>query len=209
MSMNCPSCRGTEFYEDDQGNMVCHICGTQSQEYIAESNDADDGVVIATMGGRLRALRLPKQARQHIKIEAKDIVQTADVLTLMSAYQYCLIALMQIISKHLRLSSIQAQSLEDTIKDIWFAYLPKLQESADRFDFKIIDCFTKKGVCIYEDDINDINTSEGNSNHQTDEQTHAKHLPVLPSKPLLFGILYMSIRMHRYTLLPCDLVHLI
>ena len=43
--MICPTCRSTLFEEDDQGALVCQLCGTQSQEYIAESFDAEEGMV--------------------------------------------------------------------------------------------------------------------------------------------------------------------
>ena len=38
----CYTCRGTDFYEDRQGNLTCQQCGAMSQDYFAESHDVDE-----------------------------------------------------------------------------------------------------------------------------------------------------------------------
>lgn len=39
--MQCPYCKGSSYYEDDNGYFNCTICGTQSQEFFSESFETD------------------------------------------------------------------------------------------------------------------------------------------------------------------------
>jgi DNA-directed RNA polymerase subunit RPC12/RpoP len=41
MEYQCVRCGSGKFYEDDNGYYNCSICGTQSQEYFAESNELE------------------------------------------------------------------------------------------------------------------------------------------------------------------------
>jgi len=38
----CYTCRGTDFYEDRQGNYTCQRCGALSQDYFAESHEVEE-----------------------------------------------------------------------------------------------------------------------------------------------------------------------
>ena len=39
--MQCPYCKGSNFYEDDNGYFNCTICGTQSQDLFSESFETE------------------------------------------------------------------------------------------------------------------------------------------------------------------------
>jgi hypothetical protein len=112
----CPNCRWTEFYEDDQGALICGACGVQSQEFIPESFDIDDvskivsanisckratrlihsflslswlskGMEVTRTGGRIRATTAKKGPRQSTRHSLPDEPETAEFLLV---YQYCL-----------------------------------------------------------------------------------------------------------------------
>ena len=86
----CPVCKSTESYEDDEGGIVCRSCGTQSQDYLPESFDADDGMETTKVGGRLRTFHekdIHAKEKRKKKREAAVVPETLDFCM---AYQYCL-----------------------------------------------------------------------------------------------------------------------
>jgi len=89
-SFLCPVCKSTESYEDDEGGIVCRSCGTQSQDYLPESFDADDGMETTKVGGRLRTFHerdIHAKEKRKKKREAAVVPETLDFCL---AYQYCL-----------------------------------------------------------------------------------------------------------------------
>lgn len=48
----CPTCKWNEYYEDEQGGVVCSACGVQSQDFIKESFELEDGMEGTAIGGR-------------------------------------------------------------------------------------------------------------------------------------------------------------
>lgn len=70
--------------------MVCRSCGTQSQDYLPESFDADDGMETTKVGGRLRTFHekdIHAKEKRKKKREAAVVPETFDFCL---AYQYCL-----------------------------------------------------------------------------------------------------------------------
>jgi uncharacterized Zn finger protein (UPF0148 family) len=44
MSITCAVCQNTDFYEDGEGQLSCSLCGIQSQDFLAVSNDIDENI---------------------------------------------------------------------------------------------------------------------------------------------------------------------
>lgn len=61
-SLVCYTCRGTEFYEDRQGNFTCQRCGALSQDYFAESHEVEDAIHtrgMRTIKGKVMSWSIP------------------------------------------------------------------------------------------------------------------------------------------------------
>ena len=73
----CINCKGSDFSKDDEEDtLCCVICGTQSQDYIAESFDIEGDFV-----GGLRAVKKAsakrfdlKQPPPNSKLEFRDYI---------------------------------------------------------------------------------------------------------------------------------------
>lgn len=44
MTITCATCQNTDFYEDAEGQLSCTLCGIQSQDFLAISNDLDENI---------------------------------------------------------------------------------------------------------------------------------------------------------------------
>jgi transposase-like protein len=42
IKMECPLCKSTSYYEDDNGYFNCNVCGAQSQELFSESFETEN-----------------------------------------------------------------------------------------------------------------------------------------------------------------------
>jgi hypothetical protein len=79
----------TEFYTDDHGATICVYCHTKSQDFIAESNDIEDGAADARVGGRLKISRVIQTVKK-IKIAKAGTDFESDVFELLNLYQFCI-----------------------------------------------------------------------------------------------------------------------
>lgn len=67
----CSTCRGTDFYEDRQGNYTCQRCGALSQDYFAESYEFDD-VARGTRGLRTIKSKVRCHLYKHMNCDCSD-----------------------------------------------------------------------------------------------------------------------------------------
>lgn len=104
-SFRCHSCFSTEFYEDHQGSYNCSYCHVQSQDFLPESHEAEEGVVFSTIGGRMMSRRMhtPRQAKGPI---TKQIIPNPELFEFLRLYQYVLQMCMNIIVDILFLEDI-------------------------------------------------------------------------------------------------------
>jgi hypothetical protein len=172
--MLCYVCRGSDFYDDQQGSLICSLCGTASQEYLQESHDLEDEVIPSQ--GKLQYRTVvsgvgkggASRKRQQPISRSHELV-LVDILT---AYQYILIKMMQA-TLHLYhiYQEYDIDLMMTDLKLLWTKYLQRLrQENVDLMDY--------------------FNNYE----------TQAMNSTIFPSINLLVGIIYYICRYYRFGL---------
>jgi hypothetical protein len=91
----CSICQSEEFYEDDQGGMICVACGTQSQDFLAEGFDEDDLGVYGGGAGNMISLRNAPSDKSNRNSSDNDsrhskLDEIPDSLEVLKLYQFCL-----------------------------------------------------------------------------------------------------------------------
>src|SRR5690349_1458878 len=119
--MLCQICQDTHFYEDGQGNMCCISCGTQSQDYLPESFDVDEGMVAARQGGRMRMLKMKSAASTVKKARVSEETSLRHFLQLFQS------SLKLLTAEFLDAGKVEdaavRQSFTDCVKTCWIDYL--------------------------------------------------------------------------------------
>lgn len=217
---SCAVCMSDEFYEDEQGGMICVACGTQSQDFLAEGFDEDDLAVYG--GGMGNIVTLKNASGKGIKaaeeVKTRKVSLVPDVLEALKLYQFvlqmvfdaCLVASN---ASNVNLSAAEVHTMNatyrNTLKSVWLDYLNRWntdqqvhppQQSDNRNDkrarFKgTTKCSLGAGFTRstkYQCKCRDV----GNVNSH----------PLFPSKPLLLGFVYLTFRIMRSDVLIADIV---
>ncbi|RYG95300.1 hypothetical protein EON65_56180 [archaeon] len=185
-SYRCEICRSEDVMYDDEGYIVCNVCGGASQYRMVESNEGEDvaGIYSASM-----TIRTPKAKYRVVEKEDKKDTSLYD---LCRAFQYCLklslrSAFLMFCPSPTKQQEALYADLVSELKALWFAYL-EVWEGVDSCEFK--SSFTKVLHCTCP------NPSPKES---------SKH-PPFPSKPLLLAFVYISMSRLSFPILPADLV---
>ncbi len=105
----CSVCQNSSFYEDNQGSLVCSVCGVLSQEFIAiaEEDQIDDE------GGEARKkdMKILRTRTKNIKTKLK-ILREPSLQDFLEAYQFCLKLLIR------RIPDV-SESFENRVFKIW------------------------------------------------------------------------------------------
>lgn len=197
----CINCRSNEFYYNAQSELICRYCGVEIADFVMESQeqagkDGDGGAI--TFGTKTKTL---KSARP--KTEAKSQYQ-ASLLELLSVYQYCLILLVKEATKLLVVEDVD-QSVQDvdlhetpniletllltTSQDLWKSFLRGWQTAKCRCQMQGI--FNKQ---LYHNEFCFCTN-----------QTMLEH-PPFPTKPLLLGFLYLTLRIAKLDVIGADVI---
>ena len=176
--MICPVCRGTSFYEDDGGEYFCSRCNTQSQELFAESFDLEEGMGNQDRTGFVRVRQLKEPKGQGRRRSETPFIELEVYLL---AYQWCLRHLAESTS---RIAGIP--SLVERVQPLWIRYLQRWRASG----VKMQPAFTAY-TSGYEEYF-----GRGTALPQ----------PILPTKHLLLGFVYLAARQLGASLIPADLV---
>ncbi len=118
----CVVCRGTAFYEDEQGATCCSYCGTQSQQFLQESNDAEDDAGLLSTFGRnfIHRKSISKQPA------SKPVDSgTPSLKAYISLYQQSLLYLFSSIAGVASIGKDNIFQYSCTLKSIWFKYLAR------------------------------------------------------------------------------------
>lgn len=113
MSFTCAVCQNTNFYEDAEGQLSCAVCGIQSQDFLAVSNDLDENVADN------RNEKRKWQSRKSISSEAVKPLLKRDNLSTkeyIEVYQYCLKLLVSCVPNG-------SDRLKDQVKHLWVSLL--------------------------------------------------------------------------------------
>lgn len=183
--MICLVCKGTSFYEDSESSLCCRDCGFQSQDYIRESNDINDG--LAHLVGPTKTERLSfitKKVNRYQRKSRKPKGTT--LLEFLLAYQKCLIVMTKSIPYH-------SNSFIKYIQYLWSEYLIVWMNS----NCPMLDCIYRHPNCNYD--------FLGENFRGNNDVTMNKH-PLTPSIPLLLGFIYLACRQQRLPILVQDIV---
>lgn len=186
----CPNCQSTEFYRDSQAQLVCIYCGLELEGFVVETQeilygDDEDGAAVQYDTQRSRVIKDRATPTTPIAQRAVDIID------LLSLCQCALIVIFrdvtQIVAKDNRQFQIEMLT---TLKRFWSLYLEKW-ETAD-CDCQIMGAFNphlfnaERPYCFC-------------------SKNAFKH-PSFPSRELLLGIVYLTLRWHRLDIIPSDIV---
>mmetsp|Transcript_7700 Transcript_7700/g.11425 ORF Transcript_7700/g.11425 Transcript_7700/m.11425 type:complete len:677 (-) Transcript_7700:293-2323(-) len=126
--MLCSICQSDSFNEDGQGFFFCSMCGTQSQDYFAESFENEH-----VLGGKIRSRQV--KTPQPVKA-SPGAPQLYDYLVV---FQAMLRLMMRSVG-----SVAHVNGLEDVVKDLWFSYLTLWNQQNER---SMMAHFTAATVC--------------------------------------------------------------
>ena len=185
--MICPVCRSTDFYQDDEMNVYfCSRCQTQSQELFAESFEIEDGnmaMLTRLEGGskkERKTIRKTRPKKVIVRVEAPDPA-LEDVL---ACYQFCL----KLIASQVA-DIIKSSTLEGKVRSLWFQYLEAWRRSGK----KILHAFK---IPKYRRTDYDADYFSG---------PKLPH-PIFPTKHLIYGFVYLALRLERSWVVPGDLI---
>lgn len=120
MTITCSVCQNTDFYEDAEGQLSCTMCGVQSQDYLAVSNDLDENVADTRNEKRTWQSRKSVSAAASAKNAPKR--ETASITIYLEVFQYCLKLLVDSVPR-------RSDRLIDQVKHLWvrrYYYVPYL-----------------------------------------------------------------------------------
>ena len=199
----CSICRSEEFYEDEQGGMICTACGTQSQDYLAEDIDDDDMAVYVGGLGNLISMRNETVKKNKNNAEAKisKLDMIPDTLEALKLYQYVLQMIFDacLIARNLEVDRNHSEQLENdiiyrnTLKSLWMEYLHEWHENKRNHDN--LSCSIGYGF-----------TRSMKYKCQCHKHENTCTHPLLPSKPLLLGFIYLTFRIMRSNIIICDII---
>lgn len=195
--MECFSCRSSSFYEDDNGNMCCNDCGTQSQDYLPETFDQNDNP--------LQLHANAKFIQKKFSLKRKRLVRSdAEVIDFLEVYQYSLRLIAQSICNICGIST--HKQFIDMIGDFWFNYL----NAWSCCSYSMIDAFSRHTDEDFDQSNFDYFSGDDEVGNLFDEDGSNKKIsnkhPLYPSKPLMLGFAYLAIRTLRLGIIPADLV---
>ena len=183
--MICLVCKSTSFYEDSESTLCCRDCGFQSQDYIPESNDVQDGIFGSTKAERLTFIT--KKSSRYKRKASKQ--KGATLFEFLLCYQKCLIDITKSIPH-------QTYSFVKYVQYLWSEYLILWMNSS----YPILDCVSRHPNCNY-----DFLSESSNRKRESAANKH----PLAPSLPLLLGFIYLACRQQRLPILVQDIVRLI
>ena len=191
MTFTCPVCQWDKCYEDEEGGIVCAACGSQSQDYVNESFDVDEGMQATKVGGRLRTLHQKDVGKKERLLAAKKTAVDPECEDFLTAYQFCLKLFAECAeaaiaaevgaspastSSSSSSGSSLPPSLTAIVRQLWFNYLHAWARSGRR----IAESFAYKKTKDYEG--------------KDDARTGA---PPRPTKALLLGFLCLALRLQK------------
>jgi hypothetical protein len=183
----CPSCKNDEFYEDEHGSFICTICQMQSQDYIPESFDVDEGMVSTFMTRKGPSNRAAlKQAKLRIEENKKKIINDnmhEDLPGFLILYQYLLRLILRKITILANIESNVGDILLSKLQELWFGYLTAWNES----------------------NVTMITSAMKGDYHNRGHGSLYSNHPLHPSKPLLLGFIYLVCRIERLSLIQADI----
>lgn len=221
----CSVCMSEEFYEDEQGGMICVACGTQSQDFLAEGFDEDDLAVYGGGTGNIvsqrNEARGPKLAGDQVSKPSKvDLV--SDTLEALKLYQYvlqmifdsCLAAYGVIQDKPDIARPVDGSGYLDTcratLKALWMDYLTAWKSGGK--DNNAVSSSSSSVLTRY--DSKGPRCSIGMAFTRSSAYkctcrgvgiSTGSH-PLLPSKQLLLALVYLALRVLRMDVLIADLL---
>jgi hypothetical protein len=186
----CSNCQGDRYYEDREGNIICSYCGTQSQDYIAESHEAgEEGMIYAQSLGR--SVRRHTATGGNKKRGKKRIQSEPDLLEYLTVYQYFL---QMIGNSAFQLLFIDISSEEERrplivqylslLKELWTKYLKAWQTSNTTCQLSFLFLSQRKQSC------------------KCKKLAH----PLYPTKQLLVAFVYLVLRINRSDIIIPDLL---
>ena len=117
----CKICKGTDFMETDDGEVICNGCGTRNEEVFSQ-NVLDSE--FSTSQPNIYNKRVSQvTARHRIVVEDPDIDPNIVVRDCLKAFQWLLKKQVNQLCKAPIMCYDDAQKLHDCTKSIWFKYL--------------------------------------------------------------------------------------
>lgn len=185
-------------HNSNSGYIFCSDCGFQSQDYVAEAADDDDNMQLYGAGsGNLRSewmrkvLRDAGEKKQRVAkiVTDEEDISRLDPLKMLDIYQYSLRSLFNIVLGILRVEdSSQKEFYRHNLRELWFAYLDQWSSGRNCTDCRVENSFIRS------------------KHHSCTIAVHMKHHPLLLTKTVLLGFMYLSLRVSRSAVLPCDMV---
>ena len=108
--MICSVCQSSSFYEDHLGDMCCVVCGTQSQDYIAQSQEIDDAIAF---DGEKTVWKSKKKVSRRKKLKGRTQFTNLDYLL---ACQKCLQLLVEALP-------LKSDEFSNQVRSFWVNFL--------------------------------------------------------------------------------------
>ena len=213
-----------EFYEDEQGGMICVACGTQSQDFLAEGFDEDDLAVYGGGTGNIVTLKNAsgKGLNSVEESKTKKVDLVPDILEALKLYQF---VLQMVFDACLKVSNKSSSSAHDqnlnatnaiyrnTLRSVWMDYLnrwnsdqtlepqyqpcnPRSSQNDKRARFRSVrKCSIGYGF-----------TRSAKYQCKCKDAGSPLGHPLFPSKSLILGFVYLTYRVMRSDVLVSDIV---
>lgn len=178
----CANCQSTDFYKDDQGYFICQYCGIMSQDHYAETNDMEDGAVTSNVRRVYDRSKAINNDKKSVSSQSSPVL-----LRFLEVYQYCLKLLLSRMLEVVEIEQSDKVNYFNTLKYLWMDYLKAWKRSE-------CTCNMLQAFAAVTD------------GHCTCPPNDMKH-PLFPSKPLLMGFVYLTLRIHRSWVTPAEMVH--
>jgi hypothetical protein len=188
----CSNCQGDRYYEDREGNIICSYCGTQSQDYIAESHEAgEEGMIYAQNLGR--SVRRHTATGGNQRKGKKRIQSEPDLLEYLTVYQYFLQMMgnstFQLLFINVSLEEERRPLIApylSLLKELWIQYLKAWQTSNTACQLSFLFSMQR--------------------NKQQSCKCKKLQHPLYPSKQLLLAFVYLILRINRSDIIIPDLL---
>jgi hypothetical protein len=205
--MNCVVCNSAEYYEDDTGFRYCAQCHTQSQGYVAESFELDDGMM--GMTGRLKTMRSKKAKTETVDKHGRHRFRGPglDLLGFLDLFQTALKLLAERVAAAASLEGFERDEYMSGLKVFWNKYLVKWQQSGcDMMEHMFADESDGADNKAKQLDLKCFDFVEPSAESTGKNEPRANRHPLYPSKPLILGLIYLQFRRMRLPFVHADII---